>query len=137
MIQINRHPSRRDLRLFAGLFFPGFWTLAAYLFLWRRGLETAASWVVGAALAISLVGLLSPSFMRIVYLAMVYVTYPIGFALSHVLLGIVYYLVLTPIGLLMRLLGNDPMKRDADPDLASYWIDKEPTSGTDRYFRQY
>ena len=39
---------------------------------------------------------------------------PIGLALSHVILGAVFYIVFTPVGLVMRLLGKDPLHRRFD-----------------------
>ena len=78
------------------------------------------------------------AFMRMVFLGMSYLAWPIGFVVSHIILAAVYYLVLTPVGLVMRLVGYDPMKRRFDRDGSSYWIARDP-SGVDskRYFRQF
>ena len=45
----------------------------------------------------------------------------LGFIMTRVLLSLVYYLVLTPIGLIARLFGNDFLHRKLDPDTESYW----------------
>lgn len=45
---------------------------------------------------------------------------------NPIALGAIYYLVITPIGLLMRRSGRDTMSRRADPAAASYWIVREP-----------
>jgi hypothetical protein len=37
-----------------------------------------------------------------------------------------FYLVVTPTGLLMRLLGKRPIPLHPDPALQSYWIRREP-----------
>ena len=50
---------------------------------------------------------------------------------------IAYYLVLTPIGLIRRISGRDPLHRRFDRDADSYWIARKPASDTKRYFRQY
>ena len=55
-----------------------------------------------------------PNVRRLLYLGWMRVFYPIGWVVSHLLLAIVYYLVLTPIGLVMRLFGGDPMHRGFD-----------------------
>jgi hypothetical protein len=137
MIQINKNPSKRQLQLFAALGFPGFSIVVALLLIFRLDQPRIAVLLLVAALAISILGFLNTRFMRLVYLAMIYATYPIGFVMSHVLLGVVYFVVITLIGALMRLLGKDPMNRNLDPSVGTYWIDKEPDSDTDRYFRQY
>ena len=137
MIQINKNPSKRQLRLFAALGFPGFSIVIALLLIFRFDKPQVAGPLLVVALAISILGFVNTRFMRLVYLGMVYATYPIGFVMSHVLLAVVYFVVITLIGALMRLLGKDPMNRDLDPTVETYWIDKEPDSDPDRYFRQY
>ena len=45
---------------------------------------------------------------------------------SPVVLGFLFYVTVTPIALLMRVLGKDPLRLRRDPDAASYWIDRTP-----------
>jgi len=45
---------------------------------------------------------------------------------SPVVLGLLFYLVFTPIGFLMRMLGKDPLGMRPDPRAESYWISREP-----------
>jgi len=45
---------------------------------------------------------------------------------SPVVLGAIFFLMLTPIALLMRLAGRDPLARRRDPARASYWKDRDP-----------
>ena len=62
--------------------------------------------------------------------------YPIGWVLSHILLGVVFYFVVLPIGLLLRLARYDPLTRKFDQKVTSYWIEREPSSDPRKYFRQ-
>lgn len=62
---------------------------------------------------------------------------PIGWTVSSLLLAIVWFLVVTPIAVLMRATGRDPMSRRFEPELDSYWEARPPTPDTRRYFRQY
>lgn len=62
---------------------------------------------------------------------------PIGWSLSALVLMLMYYLVLTPIGLVMRLCGRDAMNRRFDHDAPSYWGPHQPAADKRRYFRQY
>ena len=57
--------------------------------------------------------------------------------INHVVLGFVYYLAVTPIGLIMRLVGYDPMKRRFDSSAESYWIARKPGRGPSSYFQQF
>jgi hypothetical protein len=45
---------------------------------------------------------------------------------SPVVLGIMFFLVVTPIGLLMRMLGKDPLRLRFDRGASTYWIPREP-----------
>ena len=45
---------------------------------------------------------------------------------SPIVLGLMFYLVLTPSGFVMRLLGKDPLRLSFEPDAESYWIEREP-----------
>jgi hypothetical protein len=61
---------------------------------------------------------------------------PLAWTVSTVLLILVYYLVLTPIGLALRLAGRDRMGRRFDSDRTTYWV-KRNESDPSRYFRQF
>jgi hypothetical protein len=60
----------------------------------------------------------------------------LGFVMTRVILTLMYYLVFTPVGLLMRALGRDPMQRKLGAE--SYWIVKEyPDDSAARLTRYY
>lgn len=61
------------------------------------------------AIGLTLATLLSPWLARMVAWGWVSLSQAIGFVVSRVLLGIVFFLVLTPIALLRRALGRDPL----------------------------
>jgi hypothetical protein len=50
---------------------------------------------------------------------------------------IIYYLILTPIGLAMRLFGYDPMRMRRVVGTGSLWIERPKKIDVRRYFRQY
>ena len=50
----------------------------------------------------------------------------LGHVVSPVALGILFYAVLTPVGVMMRLTGKDPLRRRRDPGAASYWQPRRP-----------
>ncbi len=135
MIPLNRHPSRRDLTVFAatGLAF----TALACLLAWRRELPAAAL-IIGSVGAVTFGGgLAAPRALRLVYLGAMYATFPIGFVMSYLVLGIVYFLVLTPIGWVMRLCGRDPLTRRFEPTASTYWVAREKSKSPSTYFRPH
>jgi len=137
LIAIDKNPSIRTLRQFACIFFPAFCGVVGAVVM-RKGMAPTAAWILWSVGAIVLlVGLIAPKAIKPLFLGLMYVTFPIGWVVSHVLLLIAFYLVLTPIGLLMRLFGYDPMQRKLDSAKSSYWIARAPNRDVNRYFKQY
>jgi hypothetical protein len=138
MIEINFKPSIRELRQFAGIWFPAFCALVAF-WTWKAG--AAPIWpksILGVGVVLGLVGLIAPAVIRPVFIGLSVLTFPIGLVISNVLLFLVFALVFTPIGLIMRALGRDPMLRRFDRQASSYWIAHDPgAGGAKRYFRQF
>jgi hypothetical protein len=137
VVQINTDPTRKQLNQF-GFIWLGFLTLFGVIAWLKLDAQTLAKVLWVLAVVVPVVGWLAPAFMRLVFVGMSYLAWPIGFVVSHVVLALVYYLVFTPIGLVMRLIGYDPMRRLFDPGAATYWIARDPkASDAKRYFRQF
>ncbi len=48
--------------------------------------------------------------------------------MTPLIMGIMFYGLITPVGFLMRLSGKDPMRLREEPDAATYWITREPVA---------
>jgi hypothetical protein len=135
LLDINWNPGRRELRQFAGLWILFFGSVGAYC-RWVSAAPTAAT-VVWIVAALGLVGLAAPHVMRPIYVVWMALALPIGWTVSHLVLILIYFGVIAPVGFTMRLFGYDPMKRSYDRSLASYWVDHDPAGEPARYFKQY
>ena len=136
MIDVNKNPSPRELFWFAvllAIFLGGVGTMLYGHF--QRPAFGYAAWGLGLVLLSAFAAM--PRWRVPIYLGWIYLFYPLGWVLSHVVLALVYYVVLTPIGLGMRLFGRDPMTRRWEPARTSYWIEREPVTDASRYFRQF
>ena len=137
VVQINTNPSRRQLNQF-GFVWLGFLALFGVLAYFKFDSPSVARGLWVAAVVVPVLGWLVPAFMRLVFLGMSYLAWPIGFVISHVVLALVYYLVLTPIGLLTRLFGYDSMKKRFDREAESYWVERSSEAPHPKhYFRQF
>ena len=134
LFQLNLKPSAKELRWFAGLWFPLFGAVIAWMLFRKFHAPLAALIVLGAVAALGCAGLVRPGVIRPVYLGLMRVTFPIGWVVSHVILFVAYFVVITPVGLVLRLF-HDPMQRRFDRQAHSYWIPREQTERS-RYFRQ-
>jgi hypothetical protein len=136
MIRLNRNPSRGELTVFAIAWLVFFGVLGGMSW-WRTGSLAHAGALWAIAVVVPAAGLIWPGILRIVFLGMSYVTFPIGWGASHLLLALIYYVVLTPIGLFRRFTANDPMGRHFDRGAETYWAPCETEEGTERYFKQF
>ncbi len=136
VIEVNKNPGKGELNWF-GLIFLAFLALVG-AGLWFKAEAFAAAgtiWIVaGVATALYYA---VPPIRRPMYLAWMYAAFPIGWVLSHLVLGIVFYLVFLPIGLIFRLVGKDPMNRSLSRDRSSDWVEHDPHGKPERYFRQF
>lgn len=135
LVPINKDPSRRDLLVFVSVLLAILGVTG--IMRWRAGSTDAAQvlWGLGLALAATFV-LVRPA-PRWLYVGWMYATYPIAWTVAHLLLGGAYFLVATPVAILLRALGHDPMQRKFDKTAKSYWEVRRPNSDVSRYFRQF
>ncbi len=136
LVDINWNPSRKDLRIFAVLLLIFFTIFGGVLYRQTATAGLAIAMFVTAAVVAG-VGLIKPTWIRVIYVVWMAVGFPIGFVVSHLLMAGVFYLVVTPIGLIMRLVGRDPMQRAFDRDAKTYWQPRPTTKESQGYFRQF
>jgi hypothetical protein len=137
LVTLKDNPSVRELRQFALIWFPLFWVaVAAILFYYEVADATTAVIIVGCGFLIGGAGAIRVAFIRPIFLGWMYAAYPIGWLVSHVLLGTIYYLMMTPLALMMRLLGHDPLRRRFERSASTYWEATEAVRDKTQYFRQ-
>lgn len=106
-----------------GFVFAGLFAILAALALWRGG--TWWPWAAAAA-ALVVVSLAVPGILAPLNRAWT------GFALllyrvvSPITMGVVFFVIVTPIGWFMRARGKDLLRLRRDPAAASYWIARTP-----------
>ncbi len=138
VISINWKPSDRDLRWFAIGQFLGVGFIAAELWVYLFGYWKISGLMLAASAIVAISGLVLPQSIRWVYVGWMVAVFPIGWVISHLLLAAIFFGVIMPIGLILRVLGRDPMQKSFDRSASTYWISR-PTEPTDsqRYFRQF
>jgi hypothetical protein len=124
------------LRQFAGLWLAFFGGLAAWQGIARGRIGLAAGLAV-LALVVGGLGLVRPALIRPIFVGWMVLAFPIGWAVSLVLLGLVYYGLFLPIGLVFRLAGRDALQLRPRTDAATYWTPHAAPADVRRYFRQF
>ena len=127
---------RKTLREFSEAWLFVFGMVAAPLALWRGQTRWAvALWV--AALIGRAVGLVLPMALKPLFLGMLLAGWPIGWVVSNVILAAVYFGMVTPIGLLLRLSRGNPLQPRFDRDATTYWRDVPYSASARDYLRQF
>ncbi len=137
LVHINWNPTRKDIRIFgiAALLVS---VLAAAMLHYFRGFgSTVTTAIILAGLVMFACCMLSHKAGRIIFIALTCITFPIGWMMNFVVLFVFYFLLITPLGLIFRLIGRDVLGKRFDPDAKSYWQPHHCPDSAERYFRQF
>ena len=110
-------------RSFGFVFAVVFVVIAAWPLLAGNGVR---SWALAVAGAFALVAVLMPSLLAVPNLWWMKLGLLLGKIVSPIALGILFFGVISPTGVLIRLIGKDPLRLKRDADAPSYWIAREP-----------
>lgn len=115
--------SRRDVRLF-GLVMLGLGAFVAY-HLRARGLALEPQLgTLAAGLVLCVFALVAPGPATPLYRAWMLLGRAIGFVTTPLVVALIFFLVVTPTALLLRLLGRDILGLRRDPSMTTHWVDR-------------
>ncbi len=131
-----QEPSKRDMNILALLFLVIGCGIGAYVLFWKGSTNGYIWMAVGAMLGACRI---VPPLFRRIYRFWVGFSIVLGYFVSRILLTIIFFIVILPTGIIMKILGKDPMERKRDPDAATYWRrkDSEADTSIDRYEKQF
>lgn len=131
---ITWRPNSKELRRFAIAMLIGF-TVLGLLVAWRTkdiGTGSIVLCVVGVLLAIAA---FVPKLDRVAYLGVYLPTSIIGYVLSHLILGLIFFFVITPLALLLRWKDKDLLQQRRPENAA--WSPVKAVKTEDSYYRQF
>src|SRR5688572_3846114 len=94
--------------------------------LWWRQQPSAVPWLVGLSALLFAVTLVRADWLLPLNRAWMRFGLLLHFIVSPIVLAVLFFGAFTPIGLLMRAMRRDPMRRNWDTGARSYWIAREP-----------
>ena len=136
MIAIDWNPDRKTLRTFAIGLIVLAGAYAGWLG-WQQRLSNMAIWECVVCGCIGFVGACAPPLIRWIYVAWMVIVFPIGWCVFQAMLAILFFGVITPLGLFMKFLGRDPLGLKSEPYALSYWTKRVESDDPRRHFRQY
>jgi len=140
--EVDWNPDLATRRLFAKSLVIGF-PIISVLFLLILWIHTGA-WqtkvplvIFGCGAGAGLLFWFIPQVSKPFYIIWYSLACTIGFVFGNFLLGVLYYLLITGFGLVMRFAKRDPLNRNFDRDKKTYWRDAQQSDNAKRYFNQY
>ncbi|MGI8783349.1 MAG: SxtJ family membrane protein [Acidobacteriota bacterium] len=120
---------RRKFGLVVGALFCviGLWPL-----LWRG--HPPRWWAVAPGLALAIAGLLAPMVLGPLYRVWMGLAQVLGWINTRIVLGLVYFALITPTAMVLRLLGKDPLNRCYDKTAKTYRVPAAARSDLRRPF---
>lgn len=83
-------------------------------------------WILIPGAVLVLVGVLRPISLHSLNVLWMRLGLLLGRVVNPVITGILFFVVITPLALLMRLAGKDPLRLRREPEAPTYWIDRSP-----------
>ncbi|MHA1566562.1 MAG: SxtJ family membrane protein, partial [Alphaproteobacteria bacterium] len=80
---------------------------------------------------------ISTKLVKPIYILMQLVMLPVGWVVSHIVMAVFFFVVLTPVGLVFRLFGRDLLCRRYDAAAKTYWRRRRKSDSMKRYFNQF
>lgn len=101
---------------------------------WRREAPTGVYFFSSLALCFAAAGIFRPYLLFFLYKSWFGLSFVIGFFISRLILFVLYYLLITPVGLVLRFVKGDVLRQEINKNAASYWVERKTTAGLERQF---
>ena len=127
--------SSKEIRKFGLVIAIALGVIGSFVYV-KSGNFDVAGWLWGIGLLFLILGFILPSVLRPAYRIWMLLAYFIGGIVSRVILTVLFYVVLTPTGLVLRLFGKDVLDQRFEKDRESYWIKKDLSGHTKEQYRK-
>lgn len=101
----------------------------------RHG-EPVRLWALGLAALFLSVALIAPQLLAPLNWLWTRFGLLLHGVVNPIVMGLLFYVTVTPIGLMMRALGKDPLRLRFDREARSYWIERRPPGPAPESMRQ-
>jgi hypothetical protein len=136
LMTLNLKPSTQRLKDFGDVAM-AMLSAIGLLFYWREIIPSAGLvGLVMAGLIIYALSRVNPKLIYPVYALLITATFPIGWVVSHVVMAIFYFGVITPVACLFRIIGRDALTRRNKKSATTYWTKYTRTPTLKSYFHQ-
>ena len=114
----------KELRQF-GLLVGGVFSIIGLWPMFLRG-EPLRLWAVVLGSLLILLGSLVPTWLAPVHRGWMGVGHVLGWINTRIILGVIFYGLITPIGIVFRMLGKDTMRQSFSDTSSTYRVNRQP-----------
>jgi len=114
----------KELRQF-GLMVGGVFSVIGLWPMFLRG-EPLRLWAVVLGSLLILLGSLVPTWLAPVHRGWMWVGHVLGWINTRIILGVIFYGLITPIGIAFRMLGKDTMRQSFSDTSSTYRVNRQP-----------
>lgn len=134
---MHKKPEKKDLILFELIWVLIFSAIALYPLVkldsipsFVQVFEHLRHWALYTAAFFLMTAIIYPRLLGWFYRVWVAFGELVGAIISRIILFLLFYLLFTPVALVLRVLGKDLLHKKLDKKAPSYWIDRETQPGT-------
>jgi hypothetical protein len=120
----RKHAIRSSSNRTFGLVFAAFWLLFALAPLRKHG--TVREWALALSGVFLVLAMGRPLWLQPLNRLWTQLGLLLGRIVTPVVMTVLFFLVFTPVALLVRLLGKDPLRLALDAQAHTYWIERVP-----------
>lgn len=129
----KRPATTSELRQF-GLLVGGAFAVIALITFWRHKPVLVVGVLGALGATLMLAGLALPALLSRIYVAWMALAVLLSKVTTPVFMGIIYFLVISPLGALMRLAGRNPLKSGS---VETKWVSRPPAARQGALERQF
>jgi hypothetical protein len=133
--EINKNPSTKELLKFGAAFLGGMAAIGALQFFVLHH-EPLAKGLLIAGVVVFVLSFVRP-IARLLYILWMGIGITMGLVTQPIILVVIFLLLITPVGLIFKLIQRDTMKRKLDKSATSYWEEYKETDDPATYVKQF
>ena len=134
MSSINKPKTEAELKKFGFVMALAFTLLAGVLF-WRHG--WAAPYVAMLPVFFLPAAVFAPNSLRAVEHYWMLFGEKMSIVMTFLILTVMYYVLITPLGVILRLMGKDLLSLKLEPTASTYWEKTDPSGSGSRFTVPY
>ena len=117
---VKQQATTKDLRQFGSLVGGVFTVIGLWPVVFRS--ESPRWWAMAIGSLLIVLGAIAPQSLKQIHHGWMKIGHVLGLINTRIILGIIYYLLVTPMGIVMQLMGKDPMHRAVRENVDTYRV---------------